>query len=168
VSKIRAAFQEVPFRTRRIVEWMIVASVILLLVLVFGRQTRLLQGQAELANLKTTLGALRTALVLDHLHKVVAKDTAALALPQHNPFELLQRYPVNYIGEMSPQQAAVAPGGTWVYDPACVCVGYLPIWGEWLDSPNGDVMLWYRVTGASGPLQLTAKEAYRWQGQVLN
>jgi hypothetical protein len=45
-------------------------------------------------------------------------------------------------------------------------VGYLPIWGEWLNSPSGDVMLWYRVAGANGPLQLTAREAYSWQGQV--
>jgi len=28
---------------------------------------------------------------------------------------------------------------------------------------------WYRVEGAAGvPLQLTAKELYLWQGQVIN
>ena len=37
------------------------------LVLVFVRQVQVLQGQAELSAIKTTLGALRTALVIEHL-----------------------------------------------------------------------------------------------------
>jgi hypothetical protein len=168
VAQIRASYQDVPFGIRRMVEWMIVLGVILVLMLVFARQMRVLQGQAELSTVKTTLSALRTAFVIDHLREQVVEKTGSPASPQHNPFELLQRYPTNYIGEMSPQQAAASPSGTWVFDPVCVCVGYLPIWGEWLNSPNGDIMVWYRVSGVTGPLQLTAKEAYVWQGQMLN
>ncbi len=159
---------EVPFRSRRMVEWMIVTSVILLLVLVFARQMRVVQEQAELSTVRTTLGALRTALVINYLRKQVSSKDASVVSVQHNPFELLQRYPVNYIGEMSPEQAAVAPAGSWVFDPDCVCVGYLPFRAEWFDSPSGDSMLWYRISGAPGPLQLRAKEAYVWQGQKLN
>ena len=158
----------VPFLTRRMVEWLILALVILLLALVFARQMRMLQGQAELSAIKTMLDALRTALVIDHLRKKVASEGASVTLTQHNPFELLQRYPFNYLGEMSPAQAQLAPGGSWVFDPVCVCVGYLPIWSEWFDSPSGDLMAWFRISGASGPLQLTAKEAYFWQGQIMN
>jgi hypothetical protein len=150
------------------VEWSILALVIVLLVFVFVRQMRVLQGQAELSAVKTTLGALRTAFVLEHLRKEAAAEDASVARAQHNPFELLQRYPLNYIGEMSREQAELAPSGVWVFDPDCVCVGYLPIWGEWFDSPSGDLMAWYRVGGEQGALQLTAKEAYRWQGQALN
>lgn len=157
-----------PLLSLRMVEWSLLAGLILVLTLIFVHQMRVLQGQAELSAVKTTLGALRTAFVLDHLHNEVAARTSPVGLAQHNPFELLQRHPVNYRGEMTPAEAAAAPAGSWVFDPVCTCVGYLPMHAQWFDSPSGDVMAWYRVTGASGPLQLTAKENYVWQGQVLN
>lgn len=158
---------KVPFLSLRVVEWSLVAGLILVLWLVFAWQMRVLQGQAELSAIKTTLGALRTALVIDHLRKSVAFEDASAALAQHNPFELVQRYPSNYLGEMSRDQAEASPTGGWVFDPDCVCVGYLPIYAEWFDSPSGDLMAWFRVLGESGPLQLTAKENYLWQGEVL-
>jgi hypothetical protein len=150
------------------VEWSIVALVIVLLVLVFSQRMRVLQGQAELAAVRTTLGALRTSLVLEHLRKSAALEDTSAELAQHNPFELLQHYPGNYFGEMSAKQAQTMPAGGWVFDPDCVCVGYLPIWGEWFDSPSGELMAWYRVRAESGPLQLVAREKYLWQGEVLN
>lgn len=152
----------------RLVEWSLLAGVIVVLGLVFARQMRVLQGEAELAAVKTTLGALRTTLVIDHLQKTMVAKNSSMALAPRNPFELLQRQPVNYRGEMTPAAAAAAPAGSWVFDPVCTCVGYLPIYAQWFDSPSGDVMAWYRVSGAPGPLQLTAKEAYVWQGQVMN
>jgi len=168
VAQVRASPQNVPFWTRRMVEWSILAVVIVLLVLVFVRQVWVLTGQAELSAVKTTLGALRTAFVLEHLQSKVVSRALPVGLVQHNPFELLQRYPVNYLGEMTPAEAAVAPAGRWVFDPVCVCVGYLPMHAEWLDSPSGDVMAWFRVEGEPGPLQLTVKEIYTWHGQELN
>jgi len=157
-----------PFLSLRMIEWSLVTALIAVLALVFMHQVRVLRGQAELSAVKTTLGALRTALVLDHLQKHVMPGNSPVASTQHNPFELLQRYPVNYIGEMTPAEAEAAPAGIWVFDPVCACVGYLPIYPEWLDSPSGGVIAWYQVSGAPGPLQLTAKEAYVWQGQVMN
>lgn len=157
-----------PLLSLRMVEWSLLAGLILVLTLVFVHQMRVLQGQAELSTIKTTLGALRTTFVLDHLRKNVASGNSSGALTQHNPFELLQRHPVNYRGEMTPAEAAAAPAGSWVFDPVCACVGYLPLHSEWFDSPSGDVMAWYRVEGAPGPLQLTAKEAYVWQDQMMN
>ena len=68
------------------VEWTILALVVLLLVLVFARQMRILQGQAELSAIKTTLGALRTAFVLDHLRKQVVDGATTAPPAQHNPF----------------------------------------------------------------------------------
>jgi len=161
--------RSLPFGTRRMVEWSIVALAVIAVVLVFVRQMRVVQGQTELAAVQTTVAALRTSFVLDYLRKQVAAQDTSTALAQHNPFELLHHYPVTYIGEMRPEQAQQAPSGTWVFDPDCVCVGYLPIWGEWFDSASGDLMLWYRVGGGAGDaLQLVSKENYRWQGQVLN
>jgi hypothetical protein len=167
VAKDRRLPQELPSWSRTF-EWSLLAGVILVLVLVFFRQVRVLQGQAELSTVKTTLGALRTALVLEHLHQRVQGVNQASVPLQHNPFELLERQPVNYRGVMEAVAAGAAPAGSWVFDPICSCVGYLPLYGEWLDSPSGDVMAWYQVSGAPGPLQLTAKEAYRWQDERLN
>lgn len=168
MARERASAPEVPFGPRRLAEWAILALVIGLLALVFARQMRVLQGQTELSTVKTMLGTLRTAFVLDHLRRQAAADAAPRSAPQHNPFELLPRYPVNYLGVMSRSQALSAPAAGWVFDPDCVCVGYRPMGSEWLHSPSGDVMVWYRVTGTSGPLQLTAKEAYVWQAELLN
>ncbi len=156
------------FLSLRVLEWSLVAGLILVLTLAFVRQVRVLQGQAELSAIQTTLGALRTAFVLDHLQNKVLSGTPAVGLAPHNPFELLPRHPVNYRGEMTPAEAAAAPAGSWVFDPVCACVGYLPIYAQWFDSPSGDIMAWYRVSGAPGPLQLTAKENYVWQGHTLN
>ena len=150
------------------IEWSVLALVITMLALVFSYRMRLLQGQAELSAVKTTVGALRTAFVLDNLRTHAAEAPAADAPTHYNPFELLQQHPVNYIGEMTREQAELAPPGIWVFDPECICVGYLPIWPEWFDSPSGDLMAWYRVGGGPGALQLTPKEHYLWQGQVLD
>lgn len=150
------------------VEWSILAVVIVLLVLVFVRQVWVLKGQAELSAVKMTLGALRTAFVLDHLQSKVASRASSVGVVQHNPFELLQRYPVNYLGEVTDAAAQTLPPGSWVFDPVCTCVGYLPMHAEWLGSPSGDVMAWFRVEGEPGSLQLTVKEVYTWHGQGLN
>lgn len=150
------------------VEWLLLALLIVVLLLLFSREARLVQGQAERAAVKATLGALRTALVLDHLQRQVARGKSSVASVQHNPFELLQRRPLNYLGERSAAQALAAPAGSWVFDPLCTCVGYVPIYAEWFDSPSGELMAWYQIRGAPGPLQLVAKEAYGWQGERLN
>ena len=167
MAKDRTLPQDVPSWSR-LAEWSFVAGTIVVLALVFVRQVRVVQGQGELAAVKSTLGALRTALVIDHLHKSVSLGTGLVASAQRNPFELLQRRPVNYLGEMTRDGAEMAPAGSWVFDAVCACVGYRPIYVQWFDSPSGDVMAWYQVSGAPGPFQLTAKEAYIWQDQLMN
>lgn len=157
-----------PAAGKRMVEWALAAAVMVVMILLFAREVRVVQGQSELAAVKATLGALRTALVLEHLQKNMASGNSAVALEQHNPFELLRQRPPNYRGEMSAAQALAAPPGSWVFDPLCVCIGYLPMEAEWFDSPSGELMAWYRVSGAPGLLQLVAKEAYVWQGELIN
>lgn len=149
-------------------EWSLLAGVIVVLVVVFGREVRLVQAQGEVAAIRSTLGALRTALVIDHLQKSVASPDAALASPATNPFELLPRRPANYLGEMTAEQLRAGQPGSWVFDPGCGCVGYLPLYVQGFESPSGDTLVWFRLTGAPGPLQLTAKESYIWQGSVLD
>ena len=166
VVKDRAVPQKLP-QWSRLVEWSILVVILVVLLLVLARQVRVLQGQAELANIKTTLYSLRTALLIDHLNRNVAQEKAPAVLTQLNPFLLLQNQPLNYLGAMTPAEAAVVPVGNWVFDPVCVCVGYVPIYAQWFESPRGDVVAWFGVSGAPGPLKLLPKENYVWQGQII-
>ena len=149
------------------VQWSLLAAVIVVLIFIFVRHVRVLQGQAELSTVKSTLQVLRMGLLIDHLQNSLTAGQSSVALRQRNPFDLLQQRPSNYLGEMSRAQAALAPGGSWVFDRDCVCVGYLPLDDHWFDSPSGDVMAWYAVNNAPGPLRLTAKESYVWQGGAM-
>ena len=75
-----------PFLSLRMIEWSLVVALILLLALVFAYKVHVLRGQAELATVKSTLGALRTAFVIDHLHASITGNRS-VAPVQHNPFE---------------------------------------------------------------------------------
>jgi hypothetical protein len=70
------------------VEWSMLALVIVLLLGVFAYKVREVHAQAELASVRLTLGNLRTALVLDHLRRSVPSGAGAAV--QSNPFKLLQ------------------------------------------------------------------------------
>ena len=157
-----------PFISPRIAQWSVVAALILTLILVFLQRVQFVQRQAEWAAVRSTLGGLRTAFVLQHRHRVAVQNQTGVVV-QRNPFELLERRPANYFGEIRPGEWASVRPGYWVFDAVCVCVGYLPVDVTGFDSPSGDTVAWYRVEGAAGvPLQLTAKDLYLWQGQIIN
>ena len=154
---------------RRAFEWALVAAVILVLAVVFVRHMRAVQGQSEQAAVRTTLGALRTALVIEHLqHSLTPIGGLSTARPPRSPFDLLQYRTANYIGIVNSRKALIVPPGSWVYDPVCPCIGYRPLDDLWLNSPSGEPMAWFLISGAPGPLQLTARENYLWQDQLLD
>jgi hypothetical protein len=126
------------------------------------------QGQAELAALQSTLGALRTALVLEHIRHTVSGDAQSVAAPQRNPFLLLDTVPPNYLGERAVLKTESAAPGSWVFDPVCSCVGYVLRYPALLDSPADLPALWFSVTGSAAPFSISANETYVWQGQVVN
>ncbi|MBI3532905.1 MAG: hypothetical protein HY068_10650 [Burkholderiales bacterium] len=130
------------------------------------------QAQVEEAAIKTNLGGLRTAFAIDYLANQVAISqgagpTQTMAGQQTNPFLLLHRIPSNYVGEMPAAEVINLPPGSWLFDPACACIAYCPLYPEWLSSPSGSSVLWFDVVGAPGPLQLTPREAYVWKGEAL-
>lgn len=147
-------------------EWSLLLAVIVVVAVLFVRQTRVVQGQGELAAVTTTLAALRTALVMDHLQ--TQTHGVQGASKNNNPFDMLARRPANYVGEIKRDQIALAPPGSWVFDPVCGCVGYVPLNDQWFDSPSGEEVAWFQLRGAPGPLQLRPQEAYVWQSQVMN
>jgi hypothetical protein len=124
------------------------------------------QAQGELAAVKTTLGALRTALLLDHLKSAIDGTTQTKPL-QSNPFLLMAPVPANYVGVLSESQSKVLKPGTWVYDAYCRCIGYEPLYAYATTLPADSAGLWFRVSAPPGPLQITAMQPYRWQDQPL-
>ena len=154
--------------SRRLLEWSLLAILVLFVVMLFLRQTFVVRGQAELAAVKTTVAALRTAMALRQLEMQVAGYTPVVVAQQQNPFLLLQRKPLNYVGESDLTSALNAPPGSWIFNPTCRCVGYLPTDENWVSAPNGAEVIWFRVSAPAEPPQLVAVQPYRWQGQTLD
>ena len=152
---------------RRPVEWLAMALLLLVLIGTFVHYSRFVQSQAEVAAIKSTVGALRTALVVEHLRRQVAVGSE----PQSsgaNPFKLLGKAPTNYIGELSRAQTDATLQGVWVYAPDCPCVGYRPRDDQALDSPVADPFIWFEVVGGDGLLQLKAREVYRLNDELID
>ena len=152
--------------TRR-VEWSILGVVILVIALVAGQYIRVLQAQSERSAVLSTLGALRTGLIIAHLQGASSAYAEPLSGTPSNPFTVLQALPLNYRGELSVAASLAAPTGGWVYDPQCVCVGYIPLDADWSDGASQAGALWFKVASGPGPRQLTAQGAYTWRGTVV-
>lgn len=164
----RASPWTAPLWSGRVLEWGMVVLVLLTLMGVFERHVQGVQSQGEFAAVKSTLGALRTALVLDFLQQTVHTASPNVVAQQRNPFLLLKAVPANYAGEFGALHMETVAPGSWVFDPNCGCIGYLPMYPQGLESPAPTPVIWFKVGGAPGPLQMTAMDTYLWQGQVLN
>jgi hypothetical protein len=178
VAALRPTAAPAPVWGRRLAEWGVLLALILVVVGVGYAQTQRLRGEAELSRLRSTLGALRTALVVAHLERVVqaqrngpagATSTDSPELPpvSRNPFLALARMPPNYLGESNPLALVDLPGGNWVFDAACHCIGYRPSETGWLEAPADVVALWFQISAPPGPLQITASHTYVWMGQKV-
>lgn len=157
-------------RGSRLPEWSILLAIVTVLALWLAQQTRAVQAQGELAAVRSTLGALRTALVLGHLRAALDDRPTGVSADQRqqlNPFMHLVRPPVNYLGELVRQDNAPLAAGTWVFDPVCTCVGYTPLNTDWFGSASGSGMAWFDVQRDAGIAQLKAREPYAWRGELL-
>lgn len=168
----------VPVRgwSRRSVEWTLLIGLVLALTLLLSRQIRDVQGQAEAAAIKSTLGALRVAFVINQVQASRAPTGLAAQsapktdpLKQRNPFELLAIRPANYFGEIPSIEDSKAPPGSWSFNAECDCIAYQPMDDRWFYSASGDHSAFFKIIGSVGsPLQLVGKEVYLWQGRVLD
>jgi hypothetical protein len=164
-SVVRSSESEsAPLWSRRLTEWSLLVLVLGVVVWAFGHQVRVVQGMGERAAVQSTLGAVRTALVIDHMQTSMRSADTGNAVRQNNPFLLLRSSPANYAGNTTrADMEAVAPG-SWVFDPDCVCIGYRLLYPQWLESPVGAEGVWFRIESTAGPLQVTPLERYLWQG----
>jgi hypothetical protein len=172
------AGRQIPlFFTGRSFEWALVAAVVLTLMGLFLREFQLVQAHAERSAVKTTLGALRIAMVVDHVRVQTAgvqpSATVSVTSAQHNlvrnPFLLLAQPPQ----VSTPTQAAAfessVPSGHWVFEATCRCIGYKPQHDHGKAALGRSGMVWFNlIHQGSGPSQLVAQEAYEWNGELLN
>jgi hypothetical protein len=157
-------------KSRRVVEWSIVAAVLIGLVWALEHQVRVVRGQGERVAVRSTISSLRAALVIEQLMGQVRAQSvppAATAMPK-NPFTLLQVVPPNYAGELAQRDIFSVPPGSWVYDPECGCVGYRLLYTEWLEPEQTAGAIWLRVGGTGGEPRLSPMADYRWMEQRLN
>jgi len=152
------------------VEWLALAMLLVILMMTFLRYAREVHGQTELAAIRSTVGALRTSLVVEHLRqqvggKVDAGQTSARPI---NPFDYVGKLPAGYVGELPQADAHRVPAGSWVYAPDCACVGYRPIDDTWLEATSSDGWVWFALTRRDAVLQLHTKENYRWRGETVD
>lgn len=158
-------------------EWGVLAVCIAVVTGVLWRYGQQVRAQSERAAVQSTLGALRTALVLDYVRGMLpaAKKSAGLAavsvpagpvLPP-NPFGLLQQAMVNYAGEVPAALLQEVAGGQWVFDKRCGCVGYKPQDAGVLDAPAGAQAVWFVVELTGAAPQLRPLQPYVWGGVPL-
>lgn len=172
MATLRVAVEPRPLWESRWVEWGTLLVLILVVASVLWRYGQQVRAQAERAAVQSTLGALRTALVLDHTHamlvagKAPAPASEGAALP--NPFTLLQSPAANYEGEVPPALLQEVPAGRWVYDRRCACIGYKPQDPAALDATEGAQALWFLLRADGSAPQLRPMQVYVWDGQVVD
>lgn len=161
-----------PHWSTRWVEWGLLALCIAVVMGVLWRYGQQVRAQSERAAVQSTLGALRTALVLDYVNskipasaKARSASTAFSALP--NPFDLLQQPAANYAGEVPAALLQEVAPGRWVFDKRCGCVGYKPQDISALDAPAGSQALWFTVEVTGAAPQLRPIHSYSWAGLPL-
>jgi hypothetical protein len=157
----------------RWVEWGILALCIGIVTAVLWQYGLQVRAQTERAAVQSTLGALRTALVLDYVQSMLPQRKRALATADRpaappNPFTLLQQPAANYAGEIPAALLQEVAPGRWVYDSRCGCIGYKPLDPAGLDAPSGAQAVWFTVEATSAAPQLRPIQAYVWGGLPLD
>lgn len=153
---------------KRVQELAAVGTLSLSMTALWGYNIWHIKGEAEAASFKTIVSVLRTSLALNYIQQMLPPPGGAQpASGRPNPFALLQYRPASYVGEVSARQVRQVPPGSWLFDPDCICIGYVPLSSEWLSSPSGERMIWIRIINGQ-PDQLQLHEHYLWQGKPLD
>ena len=154
------------FWNYRVVQWLVFLVFLSVVALVLARKAQEVQALAELTVVKSTVGALRTAMILEHARQQT--DRAAATQPAcENPFDCLEGLPLQYVGALPLERADTVAPGSWFYDSACPCVGYRLIYPHWLTEPSGRTFIAWRVEPTRGSPTLRPLEAYQWLEERL-
>ena len=150
---------------RRLFERCLLVALIGVVVWVLFDKARDVRSAAELSAFRQSLGALRVALVMDRMRASMSGGAASSAVTR-NPFLLLQHEPAGYAGNVSLADAETGnvASGAWFFDIRCSCVGYRPRDGSHLQAASGSTVM---VFSLSSSALLSAREPYRWRGEVV-
>lgn len=155
-----------PWQNHRLLEWALVAAVLVALIWAFERQVGVVQGQAERLTVQLTLKALRDTLTLEQLLKAARPPVASTQPKTVNPFALLQGVP-NFAGNATMENIGTVAPGNWAFDPDCGCIGYRLRYPHGLEPTQEADAIWFRVEAVNGVFRLSPKGNYRWYEQVL-
>ena len=150
---------------RRLWERCLLLALVGVVIWAMVDKARDVRSAAELSAFRQSLGALRVALVLDRMRASMSGGAASSAVTR-NPFLLLQHAPAGYAGNVSLADAeagAVAPGA-WFFDIRCYCVGYRPRDGSYFHAASGSTVMVFPLSTSE---LLSAREPYRWRGEVV-
>ena len=151
---------------RRLFERCLLVTLISVVVWMLLDKARDVRNAAELSAFRQSLGALRVAVVLERTRASMAASPVDDGVTR-NPFLLLEREPGGYAGYVplaDAEAGRVAPGA-WFFDVRCPCVGYRPRdEGQFHAASGGAIM----VFSLSSPYLLSAREPYRWRGEVVD
>ncbi len=167
VARSRGVPPVSPWLSRRLVEWSVLALVVMTLVWVFGRQMQVVQAQSERLAVRFTLKILREAMLLEQILKR-AQSTTAAGIANRNPFALLESLPANFAGEIPSNKADTIVPGNWVFDPECGCVGYRLMYPQWLEPAQLDDTIWFRLSTSGAEVRLVPRVPYLWLDQPLH
>jgi len=100
-----------------LIELIIVITIVVILAAVFLNRVWFYQEQAEKTAMVEVVGAIQTALTMQHGRLLVrSMESEVTALAADNPMRWLAKQPHNYSGEFyDPTPRSVAPGN-WVFD----------------------------------------------------
>jgi general secretion pathway protein G len=100
-----------------LIELIVVIAVLSVLISIFLNRVEYYQELAEKTAMTENVGAIQSALTLQHSKHYIRVNTEDISLlPTENPMKWLQKLPQNYAGEFyDPKPNTVAPGN-WVFD----------------------------------------------------
>lgn len=149
------------------VEWGILALVVLGIAWSLGYYAQHVHALAERAAVISTLGALRTSLVVQQITPTTRPATPRIPASMGNPFDSLERYPPNYAGEVQGRNVSAVSPGQWAFDPQCQCIGYKPLYPQDLQSLEQLGALWFQQSRLGTAILLTPLDHYVWHGSVV-
>ena len=110
-----------------LIELIVVISIVSVLMAVFLNRVEYYQELAEKTAMVENIGAIQSALTLQHSKHYVRGNSDDLSLlATENPMKWLQKLPQNYAGEFyDPKPTAVTPG-SWLFDLKAYELIYVP------------------------------------------
>lgn len=109
-----------------LLELVVVVVIVCLLFLVALDKMWELQTTAERATMEYNVGALRSALALQFVARIVRQEEEGMmALAGSNPMTFLNQVPANYLGELDNVDPVTLERGNWYFDKRQKLLVYL-------------------------------------------